>query len=255
MHFEPKANARFGLRWTFAGSGLLAVLAAVISVYKIGLLPPQLQPRALEIGTASTTVLVDMPKSTITDLAANSESFGSLQARAALLGNLMATDPVKVHIARLAGLAPGQIDAAAPITANVPQTLIEPGSGAAASDILATADHYQLQIQADPAVPILHIYVQAPSAAAAVRLAGASVAGLHEYLDQLAAHQKLKPGAQIRLQALGVPHGGVVNSGAAIQIALLTLVTVFAIAFCALMAASRLRMGLTSANHGATAAR
>ncbi len=254
MHLEPKANARFSHRWATAASVLVAVLAATLSVYKIGVLPPRLQPRALEIGSASTTVVVDAPRSAITDLAANTETFGSLQARATLLGNLMTTDPVKAKIARLVGIAPGQIDADAPITANVPQTLIEPGSGAAASDILATADHYKLQIQADPTVPILHIYTQAPSAATAIRLAAASVDGLREYLAQLGTSQKRGQNGQVRLEQLGVPHGGVVNGGAAIQIALLTFVTAFAIAFCLLIAASRVRMGWKSAGHGLTAA-
>jgi hypothetical protein len=247
MHLRSKKNRRFHLRWPIAISVLAAVVASVLSVYKVGLLPPRLDPRALEIGAASTTLLVDDRQSAATDLAASSDALGSLQARAALLGNLMTTDPVKAYIARLAGIVPSQIDATAPITANVPQTFIEPGSGAAASDLIASADHYKLQIQVDPTVPILRIYAQAPSAGAALRLASASVTGLGEYLDQLATTQKVNPGTQLRLEQLGVPHGGVVNRGVATQIVLLTFVTVFAVAYCATLAAARVRAGWRSA--------
>lgn len=247
MHLGSQTDARFSMRWTLGVSLLVAVVAAVISVYHVGLFPPKLQPRALEIGAASTTVLVDTPRSAVTSLAANADAFGSLQNRAALLGNLMTTDPVKARIARLAAIAPAQIDANAPVTANVPQTLIEPGSGAAAADILASADHYKLQIQADPTVPILHIYTQAPSAAAAIRLADASVAGLSEYLTSISPQPTSSQNGQVRVEQLGVAHGGVVNGGAAMQIGLLTFVTAFAVAFCALIAASRVRVGWKSA--------
>lgn len=247
MLFRSKVHARFGyarvgLLSTIAVSLLVGVIASAVSVYKVHLLPPRLQPRALEIGAASTTVLIDTPRSEVVNLSATSDDFGSLQVRADLLGNLMATDPVKAYIARLAGIAPAQIDADAPITANVPQTLIEPGSGAAATDILASADHYKLQIQADPEVPVLHIYTQAPSAAGALRLASASVQGLRDYLHQLDISQKVDPATQVRLEVLGVPQGGVVNGGVAIQIALLTFVTAFALAYCGILAASRVRM-------------
>lgn len=222
---------------------LVALSATCLSVYKVSLLPPRLQPRALEIGAASTTVLIDAPHSAVTNLATNSDAFGSLQARAALLGNLMTTDPVKAYIGRLTGLAPSRIDASAPITANIPQTMIEPGSGAAATDILANADHYKLQMQVDPTVPILHIYTQAPSAAAAIALAGASVTGLQQYLRHLYVSQNVDPATQVRIEQLGVAHGGIVNGGAKVQIALLTFVTAFALAYCVTLAATRVRTG------------
>lgn len=253
MHFRTKAHARFGLRWTIAASVVVAVVAAVFSVYKVGLVPPRLQPRALEIGAASTTVLVDEPRSEIVNLSATANDLASLQARADLLGNLMATDPVKTYIARLAGIAPEQIQADAPITANVPQTLIEPGSGASATDIIASADHYKLQIQADPVIPILHIYTQAPTAAGAIRLASASVEGLQQYLAQLSSTQRVDPRTQVRLVQLGTPHGGIVNSGATIEIGLLTFITAFAIACCVMVAASHVRMGWRLAGHSAAA--
>jgi hypothetical protein len=233
----------------------IALIAAFLSVNKVSLSSPHLQSRNLVIGTAETTLLVDDPHSGATDLQASMDQFTSLQNRAALIGNLMTTDPVKVIIARIAGLSPSQINADAPITANVPQTLIEPGSGAAASDILANADHYKLQLQVDPTVPILHIYTQGPSAGAALTLASAAVSGLHQYLHQLAVSQRLDPASQVKLEQLGVPHGGVVNSGAPTEIALLTFVTMFVVAWFAIKALGRVRVGWRHAGQTLSASR
>jgi len=233
---------------------IVGLLAAILSIYKVSLLPPGLHARALEIGAASTTLLIDAPHSEVTNLAATTDDFGSLQARTALLGNLMTTDPVKAYIGRLAGIAPSKIDADAPITANVPQTLIEPGSGAAATDILANADHYKLQMQVDPTVPILHIYTQAPSSAAAIQLAGAAATGLEQYLNHLYTTENVNPATQVRIQQLGVPHGGIVNSGAGKEIALLTFVTAFALAYCVMIGASRVRAGWKGAGQSLSAA-
>lgn len=225
----------------------IALIAAFLSVNKVSLSSPHLQSRDLVIGTAETTLLIDDPHSGVTDLEAGADQFASLQNRAALIGNLMTTDPVKSIIARIAGIAPSQINADAPITANVPQTLIEPGSGAAASDIVAGADHYKLQLQVDPTVPILHVYTQAPSAGAALTLANAAVTGLHQYLHQLAVSQHLNPSLQVKLEQLGVAHGGVVNGGAKEEIAMLTFVTAFVLAWVGIKLLGRVRVGWRSA--------
>ena len=97
MHLEPKEHARFGWRVTIAGSLLAALVATGFAVFNVSLFPPHLQKRALEIGAASTTILVDTPHSAVTNLGTTSDDFASLQAQAALLGNMMTTDPVKTE--------------------------------------------------------------------------------------------------------------------------------------------------------------
>jgi hypothetical protein len=221
---------------------VVAVVASFVSLYKVGLMPPKVQPRELQIAAASTTVLIDGRHTLVLNLAANSYDFGSAQSRSVLLVNLMVTDPVKRIIARLARVPFAQLEANAPITSNVPQTFIEPGSGAAATDILASPDHYKLQLQVDPQVPIVHIYAQAPSVDSATRLANAAVEGLREYLGTLDVTQNIDPEHQLKLYQFGVS-AGVVNGGAGIQIALLTFITVFASACAVAVAASRVRLG------------
>jgi hypothetical protein len=225
----------------------LATLAAVWSVYRIELSPPGLQARNLEIAAASTRVLIDSPKSKIIDLDAGTADFTSLTTRADLLGNVMASSPVREYIARHAGVAAERIKVVAPITASVPRVLTEPGSEKRASDLLASAEQYRLDIQADPTVPVLDIYSQAPSPEAATRLANSAVSGLRDYLHEVAIRQGVDPSIQVRVLQLGQARGGVINNGVNVQVALLAFILVLVLSCCALLFLSRVRRGWTTA--------
>lgn len=238
-----KARPRLRLRGRYVVAFVVGVAAAILSIYQVSLLPPGAHSRDWEIGTASTTLLIDTPQSAILNLHATTDDFGSMQARAALIGNLMATDPVKAEIGKLMGIEPSRIQATAPVTANVPQTLTEPGSGASAADLLASADHYKLQLQVDPTVPVLHIYAQAPSGGAAVDLANNSVKGLKMYLASLTNKQGLNPAAHVDLTQLGSAYGGVINSGVSKEIALLVFSTAFASVLFAAALLAKFRVG------------
>ncbi len=238
-----KVRPRLRLRGRYLAAFVVAAAAAILTIYQVSLLPPSAHSRDWEIGAASTTVLVDTPQSDILNLHASTDEFGSLQARAALIGNLMATDPVKTLIAKFVGLPPSRIQVTSPVTANVPQTLTEPGSGASASDILASADHYKLQLQVDPTVPVLHVYAQAPSGGAAIDLANDSVKGIKQYLASLTNKQGLNPAAHVDLIQLGSAYGGVINSGVSKEIALLVFCTAFASVLFAAALLRRFRVG------------
>jgi hypothetical protein len=235
------------LRIGVALSAVLALVVAISSVDKISMSPPSLKGRELEIAAASTHVLIDTPKSKIIDLRANTYDFTSLTTRADLLGNVMASAPVREYIARRAGVDPLRIEAVAPVTANVPRVLTEPGSEKRSSDILRSTDQYRLDIQANPTVPILDISSQAPSKEAAERLANSAVDGLRDYLHVLGARQGIGPDQQVRLEQLGRARGGVINHGVSVQIELLSFLVVFAISCCAVLFLSRVRRGWLAA--------
>lgn len=219
------------LRRGLAISLLLGVLGALLSTFKVGLLPPSITPRSLQIAAASTEVLVDTNYSTIADLRAadTGTELSTMTTRADLLGNIIATAPVEAYIGRYVGVNPARIDVSAPITADVPRVVVEPGSGQSATAILASADHYKLEVQADPSVPILHIYSQAPNKAAAIRLANGAVEGLRNYIQSVSTSQRIGRAEQVRLEQFGTAQGGIVNGGVAVQIALLAFLTTFSI--------------------------
>jgi len=231
------------LRTGLAVSFAFALVAALASTNHVSLFPPGLSARAATVAAASTQVLIDTPRSKVTDTLATTNDFASLTTRADLLGNVMASEPVRSYIAERAGVLPQQIQAVAPITANVPRALVEPGSEKRASDLLRSMDQYRLDIEADPSVPILNIYAQAPSTAKAERLANASVAGLQDYLARVSAKQGVREARRIRLVQLGTARGGELNNGVNVQIALLTFIVVFALCCGMTLLISRVRRG------------
>ena len=242
-HLRELWRMRLGVGLSF----LLASLIAISSIDHVGLFPPKITSRQLEIAAASTRVLIDSPRSEIIDLRTDTYAFTSLTTRAALLGNVMASAPVREYIARRAKIDPQRIQAVAPITANVPRNLIEPGSEKRSSDILRSTDQYRLDIQANPTVPILNVSAQAPNKDAAERLANGAVDGLRDYLAALAVRQGTDPKKQVRLEQLGRARGGVINKGIGLQIALLSFVFVFVLSCCAVLFLARVHRGWSAA--------
>ncbi len=226
-------------------SAVVALVVTVSAIYRIHLSPPGIASRDFQIGAASAQVLIDTPRSSILDTGTvvGPVSLDPLTIHSTLIGDVMATYAVRAYIARIMGLPTDRIEVSAPITANVPRTTIEPGSGHTATDLLTSPAHYKLEVQTDPTVPLLYLYTQAPSKSAAVRLANASVQGLRNYLSDLARRQHVSPAHQVTITQLGSVDGGVVNQGVAIEIGILVFVTTFGISCAILLFVARVREG------------
>jgi hypothetical protein len=82
----------------------------------------------LQVGAATTRIMVDDPAPSIVERQALTQDFTNLQKRAELYGRLMTTEPVLEAIARRAKVPADQISGVARTTADVPITLTEPGS-------------------------------------------------------------------------------------------------------------------------------
>jgi hypothetical protein len=203
---------------------IAAAIACALALYRPTLSPPGLHTRDLTIGSAAGEVLVATPNLAV---GASSNDYLALVNSATLVGNLMTSGAVLNEAARSVGVPPRSIQATAPMTANVPRALIEPGSGGFATDLVASPDRYRLEIQADPSVPVLHVYAQAPSAAAASKLANAAITATGSYLAANQAHAKVPVAQRIVAQQLGPVQAGVANPGGRVQIALLVFFGVF----------------------------
>jgi hypothetical protein len=99
MGFGIRMRRLWHLKAGVTVSLVLALFAAVWSVQNVSLSPPGLSPRSLEMATASTHVIVDTPTSTLLDLRQDTYSLEALTNRAILLGNVMASGPVRREIA------------------------------------------------------------------------------------------------------------------------------------------------------------
>jgi hypothetical protein len=231
------------LRAGVVASVALALVAAVWSVEKISLIPPGLTPRSLEMATASTQVIVDTPRSALLDLRQDTYGLSALTNRAVLLGNVMASPSVRKSIARRAHVPVESLQVAPPLTPKQPRALAETGNQKRTRDILKLNDEYRLAIQANPTVPILHIYSQTPTAESARALANAAVDAMRTYLADLAESARTPQSKQIRLVQLGPAQGAVINGGIEWQVAILAfLITLVASCATAIFIA-RIRHG------------
>jgi hypothetical protein len=231
------------LRAGVVASALLALLAALWSVEAISIAPPGVSPRALKMATASTQVVVDTPRTALLDRRRDTYTLDSLTTRSVLLGNVMASQTVRDSIARRAHVPVEMIQIAPPLTPKQPRALAVAGDEKKTGDILKLNDQYRLNIEANPSVPILHVYAQAPSAETAEALANAVVDATREYLDDLARVKGTPDAERIRLVQLGRADGVVINGGIKWQMALLVLVITFTLACATVILISRVKTG------------
>lgn len=239
----------FRLRLSVVACLLLALLAAVNMAYHIrGIVPPALEPRSVEMASATSEVLVDTPLSGVLDLRQGSSELEMMTNRAVLIGNVMTSQPVLAYIGRRAGIPPRAIRAQPPLTPDYPRPLSGLGEDPHTSDLLKSTDQYRLNIQANPMVPILQIYAQAPNEAAAATLANAAIDGLRDYLEDTAKVAGTPDAKRVRLQQLGRAEGDVINGGIRIQLALLTFLVVFGLSAATAILLARVRRGWREAD-------
>jgi hypothetical protein len=229
------------------GAALICVafasLVALWSNYQIHLLPPGLSPRALEMASASTSMLVDTPVASLVDQRQDTYAFGALQDRAVLLGTVMANGPLKAAIARQAGIPVDSLRVEAPMTRDQPRMTVEPGREKKAGDILKSNDQYRLDVEVNPTVPVLDVYVLAPTAAAAQKLANATFAASRQYLDRLETSEATPDRVRLKLTQMGGARGDVINQGAAFQIAAVAFMLALALSGAVFFAVARIRRG------------
>lgn len=166
--------------------------------------------------------------------------------RAELLGRLMTSPPLVAQIAHRAGVPAQQLAAEARTTASVPNAFKEPDSEERASEIVISDLPYRLEVEARPTTPVVDVYTDAPSTAAAVRLAQAAVKCLAKRLTVLDGAAKIPAADRLVVHELGTAEGAPVNAGKAAAIGVMTFVVVFIIALVLLRYLTRGRSGATA---------
>ena len=113
--------------------------------------------------------------------------------------------------------------------------MIEPDNERRAAGILGEQASYRIEAQAEPNLPVLGIYAEAPTAAEATSLADTAVEALNVYLRDQGRKEGTPATAVVHLTQLGAARGGPVDATAPWKIAALTFAVVFG-ACCGLAA-------------------
>ena len=213
------------------------LLAMLVTSALIGAVCAKLNTSGnLEVGLATTHVMIDYPDASIIDRQALPQDLATLQKRAELYGRLTTTTPVLAAISRRAGLPVDEISGISDVTADVPIQLTEPSSEEEVSRIRASKAPYRLELQADTYLPILSIYAEGPSPASAEQLANAVVPGLRDYLASVASQEGQNRRELPVLRQLGDAHGdGASSTNGRSAIAALTFVTAFALSLVSML--------------------
>jgi O-antigen ligase len=239
-----KPNPNIARRRRLAAFGvvslLVAAVAALCSVFSIGLLPPSIAKRQLDPGAAAATALL---RTAPTEARVAPDTFETRARRTNLVASVMVSPPIIDRIAARIGVAPSEIEVDASPNENVPAAFVEPDNERRANQILESHAPYRLDLQPRAEVPVLDIYAQAPSVADATRLADASVAAADEYLRELARQHGKTGTPPVSFIQLGAARGGSLDSTAPEKIFALTFLTVGAIAFGLLCLADAVRRG------------
>ncbi|HWM62711.1 MAG TPA: hypothetical protein VNP96_01825 [Solirubrobacterales bacterium] len=209
----------------------VALVAALLSVYKVGLAPPSLESRTNVFATASTQILVDTPDSAFADVASDLDP---LETRASVFARFLATPAAIALIAKEAGFPANAIEAQGPYDLNVATFHQGPTAEQRSSQIIGERALYRLRFENNPDLPIVSVFAQAPSEDKALALAAAAPMALRTYIDRLQARQQTPENRQVEIRQLGHATGGVVNEGANLQIATLVFVAVL-VGWCMLL--------------------
>jgi hypothetical protein len=231
MELVPLLRELWRLRVAVAVIGAVAVLVGLAVAFQL----PSLESRKYDVGLATARVFVDTPASQVVKVAPKGSD--ALGVRANLIANLMVEGDVKAAIAQKAGLAPEQL-------IGIPETAVGPapdlGAAPAKASVLST------RVSATPdgnRLPIIEVEAQAPDAAAAARLAEASITGLRDYLDSKAAAESVSDAERLRVSGLGTPQAREVARGPRTVFALAAVLFVFIAGCGALLGALALLRG------------
>jgi hypothetical protein len=211
---------------------LAGLAAALLSVDRISGFPPKLTPRATDIATAHTSMLVEPPAPIALDPNATVYGVEGLLNRAVLLGNVLASPHSRSVLAGLMHTPITNLEVTAPGTAEYPLPNPDVDHTRKVTDVLHYNDQYRVSFEVNSTVPVVDLYASAPSVGAAKHLADASAALLRGYVASAAAASRTPASDKVTLTQLGSAQGGITNPGASLQLA--------ALAFCLGVVAARL---------------
>jgi hypothetical protein len=224
---------------------LVALCVAIWSAYKV----PSMEKRGLQLGAASSQILVDSPASTLVE-GVDANQLTTLSTRARVYAQYLASLQARDTIANATGIPSRAIKVSGPFSSDISRNNYQnQPAESRANDVLKEGSGYRLIFDAQEGVPIISVSAQAPTAEAAIKLAQASFVALNEYVDKLQREADAVPEKEVakgaapevstdngvRVRQLGAPEGGTIGSGNGKILMVFVFLAVFVLG-CALIA-------------------
>lgn len=190
----------------------LAILVLAIAAGVAAKLASRSNPK----GTATVQILVDSPKSALANLVQNTTP---LTARAMVFAQVMASQAVLQDIGKAASIPVSQMTAEGPYSGSGEKLDVVTPSEARGNQLLAQGAKYRLTFVAQENQPLITASVQAPTAAAAARLAGGVYPGIVAYVTELQKTMNTPSAQRVTIRQLGPPQSGTSSSGSGATVA------------------------------------
>jgi hypothetical protein len=206
---------------------VLAVLAISVAVGVLAAYKPvgfSLEPRTASAGVATKQILVESPRSPLTDLRGDSAPQND---RTGGFSQVLASPELLKGIERKTGIPASEITSEGPFVepSNV-QSIVRPAEARGLEIVDETKD-YRLRFITPVNLPIVSIHANGPNAEEAARLADGAFAALRAYLKPLENEIHPAPTYPVWLRDLGPAQAGTSGGGMG--------KAVFVLGFCATM--------------------
>jgi hypothetical protein len=210
MELGDAFRTLFARRLALAAVVLIALAVGVLCAYKPSGFPPTLEARTAPGGVATKQILVESPRSPLTDLRGETEPQSQ---RTGGFAQLLASRTILEGIAEKTGIPVDAITVEGPFVepANVPG-IVRP-SEARGLELLDEEKTYRLRFITPSNLPIVSIQARGPSPDEAAKLADGAFASLQAYLTPLAEQMEPKPTYPVLLRDLGPASSGISGGG------------------------------------------
>lgn len=235
MAFVDTIRQLWSHKLLVALAALIAVLAAILSAYRISVSPPGLEARSLTVSAASGQILVDSAEGSALVQGTELNTFEALSTRAKVYAQYLASLEARERIARIAGVPPRSLATSGPFSPETGQfEYTNQSSEERAGELLQEGAGNRLVFATQNEVPIITVTSQAADTEQALALVSASYATLQSYIRGLTAEGKpVRDGVTVR--QLGAPQGGTLGGSNDAFLMLLAFLVVFGLGCAAIL--------------------
>lgn len=192
------------LRRKWLATGLIAILAVGAAV------AVRLTSHNVPTGAATVQLLVDSPSSELANL---TQSPTPLISRAAVFAQVMTSQAVLQAVAQEAKVSARSITAQGPYSGPGESLDVITPAESRSNQLLAEKALYRLTFLAQQNEPVITTTVQAPTPAAAEKIANSVYPGVENYIKEIQRQGHTPDADRVTLRQLGEAQTGTVNSG------------------------------------------